>query len=158
VEALVGPDFQTIEAAAERILAMGVGSVLIKGGHAEGVECRDYWTDGKQAMWLSSPRIDTKDTHGTGCVLSSAIASATALGQSIPEALITAKTFLNQCLKSPSNVGSGQSPMRIDRFRNDPQDRPVVVGGIGDPAPSATVRGIGDPAPQNPGSANRLQL
>lgn len=139
VEALVGPDFQTTEAAAERILAMGVGSVLIKGGHAEGAECRDYWTDGKQSLWFSSPRIETSATHGTGCVLSSAIASAVALGQETSEAVATAKTFLNQCLKSPAKIGAGHGPMRIDPFRNDPQDRPVVAGGITDPAPSATV-------------------
>ncbi len=130
VEVLIGQDFQATAAAAERILETGAGSVLIKGGHTEGDECRDYWTDGKQAMWLSSPRIDTKDTHGTGCILSSAIASAIALGQSIPEALITAKTFLNQCLKSPANLGAGSGPMMIEPFRDDPQDRPdIVVGG-----------------------------
>lgn len=123
---LIGTDFQTLEVAAERVLALGVQSVLIKGGHAEGAECRDYWTDGKQSLWLSSPRIETKASHGTGCILSSAMASAIALGQEIPEAIITAKTFLNQCLKSPANVGAGHGPMQIMPFRNDPQDRPII--------------------------------
>lgn len=123
---LVGTDFKTVEEAAERILELGVASVLIKGGHAKGDDCRDYWTDGIQSMWLSSPRIDTRSTHGTGCILSSAIASALALGQSIPESIIIAKTFLNQCLKSPTNVGDGHGPMRIEPFRNDPQNRPTL--------------------------------
>ena len=113
-ELLVGHKIEGVEEAADEILAMGVGSVLIKGGHAEGDECRDYWTDGTQACWLSSPRIDTRATHGTGCILSSAIASAIALGQETPEAVATAKTFLNQCLKNPANVGSGHGPMRIE--------------------------------------------
>lgn len=123
---LVGSDFQYVEAAAERVLELGVKSVLIKGGHAEGHECRDYWTDGAQSIWLSSPRIETRATHGTGCILSSAMASAIALGQEVPEALITAKTFLNQCLKSPAHVGAGHGPMLIEPFRNEPTDRPTI--------------------------------
>lgn len=130
IEALVGQNFKTTEEAAERILEKGVGSVLIKGGHAEDADCRDYWTDGMDSMWLSSPRIDTKDTHGTGCILSSAIASAIALGQSTPEAVITAKTFLNQCLKSPTHIGAGHGPMLLRPFENREEDRPTVIGGI----------------------------
>lgn len=128
VGTILRTNFKTLEEAAERILEQGVESVLIKGGHADSAECSDYWTDGTQAMWLSSPRIESRATHGTGCILASAIAAATALGQDLPEAIITAKTFLNQCLKSPANVGKGHGPMLIESFRNDPQDRPDVVG------------------------------
>jgi hydroxymethylpyrimidine kinase/phosphomethylpyrimidine kinase len=135
-EKITGRNFKSAAEAADQILETGVESVLIKGGHAAGTECRDYWTDGKQALWLSSPRIETSATHGTGCILSSAIASAVALGQTVPNAIITAKTFLNQCLKTPAQVGAGHGPMRIQPFRDDPEDRPtVVVGGVGDPAP-----------------------
>ena len=115
------------EEAAEGILALGTGSVLIKGGHVEGGTCSDYWTDGKQSLWLSSPRIETTATHGTGCILSSAIASAIALGQELPEAIISAKTFLNQSLKTPAGIGDGHGPMRIEPFRNDPEDRPTLT-------------------------------
>ena len=142
-----------MEDAAERMLAMGVRSVLIKGGHAEGNECRDYWTDGTQTRWLSSPRIETRATHGTGCILSAAIASAIALGQAIPDAVVSAKAFLNQCLRSPANIGRGHGPMVIEPFRNDEADRPsIIVGGAGDSAPCKAVGGGGDPAPQNPAS------
>ena len=123
---LLGEDLPP-EEAAEHLLDLGPASVLIKGGHAEGSECRDYWTDGKTALWLSSPRIDSRHTHGTGCILASAIASSIALGQDLPEAIIAAKTFLNQCLKSPANVGAGHGPMRIETFRNDPLDRPNIA-------------------------------
>ena len=121
---ILGREVQSVEAAAEQLLTLGIGSVLIKGGHAEGDECRDYWTDGTQVLWLSSPRIDTRATHGTGCILSSAIASAIALGQAMPEAVATAKTFLNQCLASPALLGKGHGPARIEPFRNHPEDRP----------------------------------
>ncbi|MCF7849042.1 MAG: bifunctional hydroxymethylpyrimidine kinase/phosphomethylpyrimidine kinase [Kiritimatiellales bacterium] len=133
---IIGEDFQTschavalrrrMENAAARILELGVGSVLIKGGHAPGGECRDYWTNGKDAMWLSSPRIETAATHGTGCILSAAIAAAVALGQDIPNAVITAKTFLNQCLKNPAHLGGGPGPMMMEPFRNDPAHRPTI--------------------------------
>ncbi len=123
---LARPGVKTIEQAAERLLESGVQSVMIKGGHANGDECRDYWTDGKQSVWLISPRIDTRSTHGTGCILSSAIASSLALGQSMLESVVTAKTFLNQCLKSPANLGCGHGPMRIEPFQNREEDRPVI--------------------------------
>jgi hydroxymethylpyrimidine kinase/phosphomethylpyrimidine kinase len=125
-EAITGRHFESMEDAADAILALGPNSVLIKGGHAEGDECIDYWTDSKQVLWLSSPRIVAAATHGTGCILSAAIASALALGQPVQSALATAKTYLNQCLKSPANVGTGRGPMRIERFRNDPADRPQI--------------------------------
>lgn len=123
-ELLVGHKIVAVKEAADEILAMGVGSVLIKGGHAKGNECCDFWSNGDQSTWLTASRIDTRHTHGTGCILSSAITSAVALGQDIPDAIITAKTFLNQCLKSPANVGEGHGPMRIEPFRNAEGDRP----------------------------------
>lgn len=126
-EALTGRTMATVESAARELLSLGPQSVLIKGGHAEGDRCRDYWTDGRQSLWLSSPRIDTRHTHGTGCILSSAIAASAALGRGLPEALIEAKTFLNQCLRSPAGVGTGHGPMWIGPFRNDEQDRPETT-------------------------------
>ena len=126
VERLIGTDFRTVEEAAERILMLGVGSVLIKGGHAEGEACTDYWTDGTRSLCFSSPRIDTRSTHGTGCILSAALAAALALGKEVPEALATAKTYINQCLKSAAGVGAGRGAMRIEPFRDDPADRPTI--------------------------------
>jgi hydroxymethylpyrimidine kinase/phosphomethylpyrimidine kinase/thiamine-phosphate diphosphorylase len=130
-EKILGGHFKSMEEAAEQLLKTGVESVLLKGGHAESTDCRDYWTDGKQSLWLSSPRISTRASHGTGCILSSAIAAAMALEQNLPEAVITAKTFLNQCLKRPVHVGTGIGPMRIECFKDDPADRPKVIAGGG---------------------------
>jgi hydroxymethylpyrimidine kinase/phosphomethylpyrimidine kinase len=123
---IIGEPISQIEETATRILGTGVESVLIKGGHADATECRDYWTDGTQSLWLSSPRIESRATHGTGCILSAAIASALALGQTIPEAVVSAKTFLNQCLRSPANLGTGHGPMVLQPFRNDPEDAPTI--------------------------------
>ena len=126
-ERLTGKTFTSAELAAESILAMGVQSVLIKGGHADGNESRDYWSDGTRSMWLSSPRIKTRATHGTGCILASAIAAGLANGLKIPAAFIQAKTFLNQCLASPAGVGAGHGPMQISPFRNEKTHQPLVV-------------------------------
>ena len=128
-ERLIDEPFVSAECAAESILGLGVQSVLIKGGHAEGYESRDYWSDGSRSMWLSSPRLDTRATHGTGCILASAIAAGLAEGLDVPDAIIQAKAFLNQCLRSPAGLGKGHGPMRILPFENRETDRPVVVPG-----------------------------
>ncbi|WP_372808571.1 bifunctional hydroxymethylpyrimidine kinase/phosphomethylpyrimidine kinase [Pontiella sp.] len=112
-EFLIGHRIDRVEDAADEILAMGVGSVLIKGGHADGNECSDFWSRGDQCAWLTASRIETRHTHGTGCILSAAIASAIALGQDIPDAVRTAKRFLHDCLLTPANVGEGHGPMMI---------------------------------------------
>ncbi len=124
-EFLLNRPVDSVESAAKALLGFGCGSVLIKGGHSEGNECRDYWTDGSDAFWLLSPRIETTASHGTGCILSAAIAASMAKGRSIPEAVTEAKTFLNQCLKSPLHIGSGHGPMQIRPFENRMEDRPL---------------------------------
>lgn len=125
-ECILGGPISSVEDAAKRILDLNVQSVLIKGGHSTETNCQDYWTDGTSAFWLVSPRIQTRATHGTGCILSSAIASALALGHALPEAVFQAKTFLNQCLRSPAGLGQGHGPMRILPFENSEADRPIT--------------------------------
>ena len=126
-ETLLRKPVSSIENSAAQLLAMGARSVLIKGGHAAGGHCSDYWTNGNESMWLTSPRIETRATHGTGCILSSAIAAGIALGNSVAGAVIDAKTFLNQCLRSPAGIGGGHGPMRITPFINAPEDRPTIT-------------------------------
>jgi len=128
-ESLLGKTIGSVEGAAEQLLALGAHSVLIKGGHADGSESRDYWTDGNRSMWLSSPRIESSATHGTGCILSAAIAAGLALGRGLPDAVVDAKAYLNQCLRLPSHVGHGHGPARIEPFVNEPADRPSVTPG-----------------------------
>lgn len=108
-EALLGRKLPT-ETAARELIQLGVKSVLIKGGHSKDNRCRDYWTDGQSSRWYEAPRIDTRATHGTGCVLSSAIASYTALGSTIPDAIERAKKLLTQKLQTADLLGAGHGP------------------------------------------------
>lgn len=125
-EHILGHAVKSIESAAAEILEQGVQSVLIKGGHSASNECKDYWTNGTASLWLSSPRRSTRATHGTGCILSSAIASGLAMGQTLQDAIIQAKAFLNQCLRHPAGLGQGHGPMRILPFENATMDQPIT--------------------------------
>ena len=76
-----------IERQGQRLLAMGCRAVLIKGGHGQGTESIDYLFDGNGTVALAAPRIATKNTHGTGCSLSSAIAAGLAKGEDMETAI-----------------------------------------------------------------------
>ncbi|OGT56227.1 MAG: phosphomethylpyrimidine kinase [Gammaproteobacteria bacterium RIFCSPHIGHO2_12_FULL_42_10] len=87
-----------VEQAASAILNMGVNSVLIKGGHAEDQFSQDYWSNGRESCWLSSQRLQ-RNCHGTGCVLSSAIAANVAAGHDLKDALVIAKMYVNRGIR-----------------------------------------------------------
>lgn len=124
-----------IEAAAEELLAMGPSSVLIKGGHAKGALSTDYWTDGTSGWWISSPRREATHTHGTGCVLSSAIAAGRALGLPPLDAVVLAKAYLNQGLRTGGDVGEGQGPLGFGPYPSSPQDLPWLTPAFRDAPP-----------------------
>lgn len=100
---LLGQPIQTyadVEEAAKEFLMHGVRSVLIKGGHGVDSEfSQDYWTNGRDAYWLASPRRHHVQYGGTGCTLSSAITACLALAHPIMEAIVMAKTYLNQSMR-----------------------------------------------------------
>lgn len=100
-----------IESLASDILARGAQSVLLKGGHLSGDFAQDFWTDGKTSAWLTSNRQCVKNTHGTGCTLSSAIAASLAKGIDVLDALVIAKAYVNQGLRLAPGVGSGNGPL-----------------------------------------------
>ena len=124
-----------VEAAAEELLAMGPASVLIKGGHAEGALSADYWTDGASRCWISSPRQEVTHTHGTGCVLSSAIAAGRALGLPPLDAVVLAKAYLNQALRTGGGVGEGQGLLGFGPYPSSPQDLPWLAPAFRDAPP-----------------------
>ncbi|WP_245419552.1 bifunctional hydroxymethylpyrimidine kinase/phosphomethylpyrimidine kinase [Phyllobacterium salinisoli] len=96
------------------LLAMGAGAVLMKGGHAEGGECVDLLIrDGMPPFRLTASRIATRNTHGTGCTLSSAIAAELAKGLSLEEAFAAAHAYLQGAILAADrlNVGSGNGPV-----------------------------------------------
>jgi hydroxymethylpyrimidine/phosphomethylpyrimidine kinase len=105
--------FADVEAAARCLLETGCRAVLVKGGHGPGRVCRDCLVvaDGP-AIWLESPRIKTRNTHGTGCVLSAAIALGLARGDAVEEAVARARRFLIGCLAAGRTLamGTGAGP------------------------------------------------
>jgi hydroxymethylpyrimidine/phosphomethylpyrimidine kinase len=115
-EALTGVRVRThedAETAARQLMDECGGAVLVKGGHAPGGVCRDclVTVDGR-VRWLESPRIKTSNTHGTGCVLSAAIATHLADGQKIESAVARAHEFLWRSLRTGRKIrwGSGAGP------------------------------------------------
>jgi hydroxymethylpyrimidine/phosphomethylpyrimidine kinase len=96
-----------------RLLSMGCRAVLIKGGHGEGSESIDYLFDGSRTIALVAPRIATKNTHGTGCSLSSAIAAGLAKGESMETAVRTAKAWISEAIAAADrlDVGHGHGPV-----------------------------------------------
>ena len=99
------------ERAARIIGEMGPRYVVVKGGHRGGDEATDLVYDGSSVERLSSPWIETSNTHGTGCTFSAAIAGYLARGQSAPEAIRRAKRYLMQALTHSYAIGGGHSPV-----------------------------------------------
>ena len=99
--------------AAERLQALGPQWVLVKGGHLEGVESTDLLVGAAGNRVLRDMRVATKNTHGTGCTLSSAIAAGLARGLPMLEAVVQAKAFVSAALRAADalEVGSGHGPL-----------------------------------------------
>lgn len=96
-----------------RLLALGCGAVLVKGGHGEGETAVDLLVDAQGCRPYVLPRLQTQNTHGTGCTLSAAIAANLALGESLPAAVAAAKEFVWNALASASGqrLGHGSGPV-----------------------------------------------
>jgi len=99
-----------IKEAAKRIVKMGAKTVVIKGGHLKG-PALDLFYDGKKFTALSAPRIRTKNTHGTGCTFSAAIAAYLAKGEKLDRAVALAKKFITRAIQSSFSIGAGHSPV-----------------------------------------------
>jgi hydroxymethylpyrimidine/phosphomethylpyrimidine kinase len=102
-----------IVAQARAILVSGARAVLLKGGHSTGPLSRDLLLDGTAEIWFEAPRIATRNTHGTGCSLSSAIAANLAKGMPLEYAVQSAKHWLTGALRAADhlNVGAGSGPV-----------------------------------------------
>lgn len=89
------------------------GAVYLKGGHAEGDLLRDVFYDGKRFVDLDGPRVHTKNTHGTGCTLSSAIAALWARTDNVEEAVRAARRYMQQAVAAADDlsVGHGHGPV-----------------------------------------------
>ena len=97
--------------AAEVIAEYGKGAVLIKGGHLEESADDLLYKNGK-AVWFSGKRFDNPNTHGTGCTLSSAIATFLAKGCSMEESVEKAKAYVAGAIKANLDLGKGRGPLK----------------------------------------------
>lgn len=102
-----------IRAQGERILALGAKSVLIKGGHGTGAESIDYLVTQGGIESLASARIATRNTHGTGCTLSAAIAALLARGDDLAMAVRKAKAYVSAAIAAGKDmkIGHGHGPV-----------------------------------------------
>ena len=102
-----------IESQGRRLLALGCRAVLIKGGHGEGAESIDYLVSGEGTLALAAPRVATRNTHGTGCSLSSAVAAGLARGEDLASAVRNAKTWISAAIAAADrfSVGHGHGPI-----------------------------------------------
>ena len=96
--------------AAVRIYEQGAGAVVVKGGHLLGPAV-DRLYDGHNFKEFSAPRVDTKNTHGTGCTFASAIAAGLAKGMILEEAVKGAKDFVTEAMRQSYSVGHGHGPL-----------------------------------------------
>ena len=102
-----------VERQGRRLLSLGCQAVLIKGGHGQGSESIDYLIDAERTIALAAPRIATKNTHGTGCSLSSAIAAGLARGDDMEAAVLNAKAWISAAIAAADKftVGHGHGPI-----------------------------------------------
>ena len=97
----------------QALLALGARAVLMKGGHGQGPESIDYLVMRGYVRAFHAPRLATRNTHGTGCSLSSAIAARLARGEALPDAIEHAKAWLTQAIRHADEleIGHGAGPV-----------------------------------------------
>jgi hydroxymethylpyrimidine/phosphomethylpyrimidine kinase len=102
-----------VVAQAEALRRLGAKAVLLKGGHGTGSESADYLLTEAGSQWLRAPRIETKNSHGTGCTLSSAIAAGLAKGMALEEAVAAAKRYITAAIGASDrlSIGRGRGPV-----------------------------------------------
>ena len=125
--------FDDVEAAANQLIAMGVQSILVKGGHSIefGLQTdwmQDYFVNTKTSFWLGNKTINAKASRGTGCALASSIAASLALGYSEYDAVVIGKMSIQQGLRNSYYVDATDDygPVDIDHFPMSQQDLPSL--------------------------------
>lgn len=110
---------EDMKAAAARLLQKGCRAVLVKGGHLKGETLYDYYRDdrGREEVFTSA-FIDTRNTHGTGCTLASAIAAFMARGADLVQAIAAARSYVHTALDEGKDVQTGQGVGPLNHFYN----------------------------------------
>jgi hydroxymethylpyrimidine/phosphomethylpyrimidine kinase len=106
----IAADESAMRDQAERLLAFGARAVLIKGGHSAGAQSVDLLVDAKGIERLVGPRFATRNTHGTGCTLSSAIAAGLAKGMNLVESTRAAKSYVTTAIGAANRLSIGSDP------------------------------------------------
>jgi hydroxymethylpyrimidine kinase/phosphomethylpyrimidine kinase len=110
--ALTGSEITTLaemKEAARAILDLGPKNVVIKGGHLANVAA-DLLYDGREFTVFNAERIESHDTHGTGCIFASAIAANLAHKKTVVESVTAAKEFITEAIRSGVRIGNGYGP------------------------------------------------
>jgi hydroxymethylpyrimidine/phosphomethylpyrimidine kinase len=102
---------EQMEDAATAILDLGAGAVLIKGGHLDEDRASDFFASSDGSEWIEAERLGTTHTHGTGCVLSAAIAAHLARGSPLEEAVRAGKAFVTEAIRHALALGHGIGPV-----------------------------------------------
>lgn len=105
-----------MEDCARALLALGPKAVLLKGGHLEGADSPDLLASAQGMIWLPGARTATKNTHGTGCTLSSALATQLALTGDRPTAARAAKTYVARAIAGADRLSVGRGHGPVDHF------------------------------------------
>ncbi len=113
-EALLGhaiPDHEAALAAAEALLQTGAQAVLLKGGHGAGPVVRDVLAYAGGVLVLEMERLNTRNTHGTGCTLASAVAAGLAAGMPLIAAVRRARAYVQHAIRHAPGLGAGHGPL-----------------------------------------------
>lgn len=111
---LVGFDVMDVEGmrrAARALVDAGARAVLVKGGHLRGERMVDVFFDGSDERLFERDRLDTRNTHGTGCTLSAAVAAGLARGDELAAAVANALDFVHRAIAQAPNLGAGNGPL-----------------------------------------------
>lgn len=111
---LTGQSVETLDdqkRAADALMGLGPSAVLVKGGHGEGTDVHDVLVTEDSIEVMSSPRIDTLHTHGTGCTLASAIAALLSQGAPMREAVSIARDYVHEAIATAPGLGKGHGPL-----------------------------------------------
>jgi hydroxymethylpyrimidine/phosphomethylpyrimidine kinase len=101
---------------ADRLIALGANAVLMKGGHAGGAESIDVLVTATASIRVIGERIKTRNTHGTGCTLSAAIAAGLAHGRGLTEAVRDAKEYVTSAIAAADRLAIGNGPGPVHHF------------------------------------------
>jgi len=101
---------------ADRLIALGANAVLMKGGHAGGAESTDLLVTAIASIRVIGERIETRNTHGTGCTLSAAIAAFLARGRGLTEAVRDAKEYITSAIAAGDRLSIGNGPGPVHHF------------------------------------------